>query len=130
MFTKRMSLITLLVALLLLATPVTAQGPSPQHSDPTWQATYWNNVDLAGTAVLQRAEANIDYNWANSSPAPPSGNSAALSLPRSTRICAASVINSPSELVTQPAGIGFPARSATSTLPRWQMDVAPSKQKG
>lgn len=70
MFTKRMSLLTLLLALLLMAAPVTAQGPSPQHSDPTWQATYWNTVDLSGTAVLQRAEANIDYDWGNGSPAP------------------------------------------------------------
>jgi len=70
MFTKRMRLITMLLALLVLAAPVTAQGPSPQHTDPTWQATYWNNVNLAGASVLQRAEANIDYNWAYSSPAP------------------------------------------------------------
>lgn len=70
MFTRRMSLLTLLLALLLVAAPVTAQAPGPQHSDPTWQATYWNTVNLSGTPVLQRAEANIDYDWGNNSPAP------------------------------------------------------------
>jgi len=67
---KRIRLLTLFVALLLLAAPVTAQGPSPQHSDPTWLASYWNNIHLAGAPVLQRAEANIDYNWGSGSPAP------------------------------------------------------------
>jgi hypothetical protein len=70
MFTKRISLLTLLLALMLAATPVTAQAPGPLHSDPTWQATYWNNTTLSGTPVLLRAEANIDYNWGNGSPAP------------------------------------------------------------
>ncbi len=36
----------------------------------------------------------------------------------------------PSLSMTQPAGTGFSARAATSILPRWVMDVAPSKQKG
>jgi hypothetical protein len=67
---KRISLITLLLFVLTLTIPVSAQGPSPQHSDPTWQATYWNTIDLSGTPVLQRAEANIFYEWWTNSPAP------------------------------------------------------------
>jgi hypothetical protein len=47
-----------------------AQGPAPQHSDPAWQAAYFNNMTLAGSPVLQRTEANIDYNWGVGSPDP------------------------------------------------------------
>ncbi|HOT91864.1 MAG TPA: PA14 domain-containing protein [Anaerolineae bacterium] len=67
---KRISVITLLMLVLMLAVPVGAQGPGPQHSDPTWQASYWNNLDLAGTPVLQRAEPDIFYEWWTNSPAP------------------------------------------------------------
>lgn len=40
-----------------------------------WQATYFNNTDLSGTAVLVRGEprgqrAPLDYNWGDGSPAP------------------------------------------------------------
>lgn len=66
---KRISLISVLLFLVLMAAPAVAQGPSPQHSDPTWQASYWNNLTLSGTPVLQRAEPNIDYNWGTNSPA-------------------------------------------------------------
>ncbi|MFZ0544481.1 MAG: PA14 domain-containing protein, partial [Candidatus Promineifilaceae bacterium] len=45
-----------------------AQGPSPEHSDPTWQAQYWNNRFLDGAPVFERSEAAIDYNWGNGSP--------------------------------------------------------------
>ena len=63
---KRILLFGLLV--LLLASPWSgsaawAQGPSVQHSDPYWQATYWNNTSLSGSPVLQRSESNLDYNW-------------------------------------------------------------------
>jgi hypothetical protein len=27
----------------------------PQHSDPAWQASYWNNTDLSGPVVLNRS---------------------------------------------------------------------------
>lgn len=67
---KRISLIALLLALLMVATPGLAQGPvEPQHSDPTWQASYWNNITLSGTAVLQRAETNLSYDWTTGTPA-------------------------------------------------------------
>jgi uncharacterized protein YgiM (DUF1202 family) len=40
-----------------------------------WQATYYNNTDLSGTAVLARGEPRgsqwpLDYNWGDGSPAP------------------------------------------------------------
>jgi hypothetical protein len=63
-----------LVALLITSTAVSdvalAQGNSPDHSDPTWQASYWNNTSLSGSPVLQRSEANLDYNWGIGSPDP------------------------------------------------------------
>ena len=66
---KRICYAILAVLLLSMAVPVAAEGPvNPQHSDPTWEATYWNSVDLSGAAVLQRAEANINYNWGDGSP--------------------------------------------------------------
>jgi hypothetical protein len=69
MLNKRFVFAALIVLLLTLAVPVTAQGPvTPQHSDPTWAASYWNNTTLSGTPVLQRSEANIDHNWSTGSP--------------------------------------------------------------
>ncbi|MDF1514139.1 MAG: PA14 domain-containing protein [Anaerolineae bacterium] len=66
---KRIALAVCVFVLLVMAAPVAAEGPvNPQHSDPTWQATYWNNTDLSGTAVLSRAEANVNYNWGAGSP--------------------------------------------------------------
>jgi hypothetical protein len=66
--------VTILASILLLAlflsSVAVAQDPVPQHSDPNWQASYWNNMTLSGTAVLQRSEANLDYDWGAGSPAP------------------------------------------------------------
>ena len=63
------SLIVLLLSSLMLSSSVvSAQDPSPQHSDPTWQASYWNNMALSGSPVLQRSESNLDYNWGTGSP--------------------------------------------------------------
>ncbi len=61
-----------IVLLLVLTGSVWAQDGdqpiNPQHSDPNWQATYWNNVSLSGTAVMQRAEPNLDWDWGTGSP--------------------------------------------------------------
>lgn len=66
---KRVRLfIGVLIALMLTGTAL-AQGPVwPQHSDPTWQASYWNNMALSGSPVLQRSEANLDHDWGIGSP--------------------------------------------------------------
>ena len=67
---KRWSLLSLLAALLLIVTPVLAQGPVlPQHSDPFWEASYWDNVSLSGDPVLTRQDKNINFDWSTSSPA-------------------------------------------------------------
>jgi hypothetical protein len=60
-----------LIVLLALSSTVSAQGPAvPQHSDPNWQAAYWNNMSLSGTPVLQREEPDLNYNWGTGSPGP------------------------------------------------------------
>lgn len=67
---KRLRMVGLLIALLLGSAPVLAQGPIlPQHSDPSWAASYWNNTTLSGTPVLTRQDANINFNWSTGSPA-------------------------------------------------------------
>ncbi len=66
---KKMRLALLVLVGVLWASPIMAQGPiTPQHSDPNWQASYWNNTTFSGTPVLQRAEPNLDYNWGSGSP--------------------------------------------------------------
>ncbi len=66
---KRIYCLVLVILLLSVAVPVAAEGPvNPQHSDPTWAATYWNNTDLSGTPALQRSEANVNYDWGAGSP--------------------------------------------------------------
>lgn len=70
MLRKLCLLIGLAMALMVAGTAL-AQGPViPQHSDPTWQALYWNNTTLSGPPVLQRSEANLDYDWGTGSPDP------------------------------------------------------------
>lgn len=59
-----------LTALVVMATPAMAQGPiTPQHSDPAWQASYWNNTSLSGTPALTRTDTNIAFDWGSGSPA-------------------------------------------------------------
>jgi hypothetical protein len=59
----------LLFALLLPATPVAlAQDFSPQHTDPGWQAFYWNNPDLSGAPVVQRFDNDLNFDWGLNSP--------------------------------------------------------------
>lgn len=65
-----LSLIGTVVAILVVVSTAWAQGPAPLHSDPTWQAAYWNNMTLSGSPVLERSEANLDYNWGLGSPDP------------------------------------------------------------
>lgn len=58
------------ILLLVVTSPTLAQDITPQHTDPGWQATYWNNINLSGSPVLQRGEGNLDYNWGTGFPAP------------------------------------------------------------
>jgi hypothetical protein len=65
-------LVFLLLILLTPATPALAQDGivRPAVSDPTWQATYWNNAALSGGPALVRSDANLDFNWGTGSPDP------------------------------------------------------------
>lgn len=59
------------IAVLLAPDTVLAQGSiQPQHSDPAWQASYWNNMSLEGNPVLRRGEEPLDHDWGSGSPAP------------------------------------------------------------
>ena len=69
---KRLGLGVALAAVVLtmaLAQGVWAQGDVwVQHSDPSWQANYWNNTSLSGTPVLKRQEAELNHDWGSGSP--------------------------------------------------------------
>lgn len=49
------------------APPPTAPPPA---ADQGWRGEYFNNVDLAGGAVLVRSDPAIDFDWSGGSPAP------------------------------------------------------------
>jgi hypothetical protein len=64
---KKSTLIATLLVL-VLASAVYAQGPVPQHTDPYWQAAYWNNTTLSGTPALTRQEADLNWDWGYGAP--------------------------------------------------------------
>lgn len=47
-----------------------AQDITPRHTDPTWQAQFWNNTTLNGQPVVVRADNALDFDWGFNSPAP------------------------------------------------------------
>ena len=59
-----------LFAVLLFGQVVLAQDIRPRHTDPGWQASYWNNLTLSGAPALQRIEPDLNYNWGGGSPDP------------------------------------------------------------
>lgn len=51
--------------------PALAQGSvRTADSNPAWQASYWNNMGLAGAPALQRSEAELNHDWGYGSPHP------------------------------------------------------------
>jgi hypothetical protein len=69
---KRFGVSLSLVLLVILAsTPIAlAQGGvTPQHTAPYWQAAYWNNTSLSGQPILQRNDAELNFDWGAGSPA-------------------------------------------------------------
>jgi hypothetical protein len=68
MYRKLSILFTFLFAFITVGTTL-AQGPAPQHTDPQWQVSYWNNMSLSGTPIVQTAETNLDWNWGQAGPA-------------------------------------------------------------
>ena len=60
-------------------TPAPVNPPAPP-ANYVWTATYYNNTNLSGNAVLSRGEPRgshypLDYNWGSGSPAPGTVNS-------------------------------------------------------
>lgn len=66
---RRWQLVAVLVLVLLLSGTFRVPA-SAQDTGTGWQATYWNNVNLAGNAVLARNETAVNHDWGFSSPAP------------------------------------------------------------
>jgi hypothetical protein len=68
---RKAGFLSVLVLLLAMAGSVSAfQDVGPQHSDPFWQASYWNNPYLSGQPVFSGNVADINFNWGNGSPDP------------------------------------------------------------
>lgn len=64
-------LLALLMALaVIVPTPVQAQDITPRHTDPAWQAQYWNNPTLSGQPSLVRTDNDINFEWGFGAPAP------------------------------------------------------------
>ncbi len=62
---------TIGLALALLVTgTVYAQGPSVQEGDPSWQASYWNNISLSGAPAWEETVAHLNWDWGYGSPHP------------------------------------------------------------
>ncbi|MBI3957352.1 MAG: hypothetical protein HY328_00985 [Chloroflexi bacterium] len=68
-FTGALLVLVVLLASIFGAANAQAQGPvTPRHTDPFWQASYWNNTTLSGTPVLNREDRALDFDWGTGSP--------------------------------------------------------------
>ncbi|MFN8454699.1 MAG: PA14 domain-containing protein [Anaerolineae bacterium] len=67
---KLIRFVMVIVMISVTASTALAQDITPQHTDPNWQVTYWNNTSLTGPPVVQRTETDLNYNWGSGSPAP------------------------------------------------------------
>ncbi len=64
-------LMLLIVTVLIIGSqPRPLQASTALQTGSGWQATYWNNRTLSGTAVLQRQEAALNHDWGQGSPDP------------------------------------------------------------
>jgi hypothetical protein len=68
MFKRVRFLIGLVIVLTMTNTALAQEPPTPHHSAPIWQASYWNNTSLSGTPALQRGEVQLDHDWGSGSP--------------------------------------------------------------
>lgn len=68
---RRVGFLFVLVLLFGVAGTVSAfQDVRPQHSDPAWQVSFWNNLYLSGQPVLTGSHADINFDWGTGSPEP------------------------------------------------------------
>jgi hypothetical protein len=71
MFKHIRFLIGLVIALMIVQPAGAQEGPiTPQHTDPAWQVTYWNNTSLSGSPAAQFFDTYLDHNWGTGFPAP------------------------------------------------------------
>ncbi|HRJ44127.1 MAG TPA: PA14 domain-containing protein, partial [Caldilineaceae bacterium] len=69
LFTSLLLVLVALLASVLDVDRAQAQGiVTPRHTDPFWQAAYWNNSTMEGTPVLNREERSLDFDWGTGSP--------------------------------------------------------------
>lgn len=54
--------------------PQPPQPPAPPQSDNDWHGSYYNNKDLQGGPTFERTDADINFNWGDSSPGNGLGN--------------------------------------------------------
>lgn len=52
------------------ASSALAQDVTPRHTDPYWQAQFWNNTTLSGQPVVVRNDSALDFDWGFNAPAP------------------------------------------------------------
>lgn len=66
---KQTRFMVFLAATLLLGSLLALVPANPLlAADSSWQATYWNNKTLSGTAVLQRNETDLNNDWGDGTP--------------------------------------------------------------
>ena len=70
-FSAALLVLVALLASIFATGKAQAQGTvTPRHTDPFWQASYWNNTTLSGTPVLNREDRTLDFDWGTGSPHP------------------------------------------------------------
>ncbi len=57
-----------LALLVLIGLLGVSAGTAVHGAESAWNATYWNNIKLEGTPVLQRTEANLNNDWGDGTP--------------------------------------------------------------
>jgi hypothetical protein len=65
---RKSGLLVIVAVAFLIASPVAAQEPEPQHDDPFWRVWYWNNVNLSGLPAWAGQEQSIVHDWGEGSP--------------------------------------------------------------
>ena len=65
---SRLALVTALALTAVQPGLALAQGAGTENSDPTWQASYYNNRSLSGSPAMQRSDADINFDWGSGSP--------------------------------------------------------------
>lgn len=65
---RKIGFLSTLLLLTILTGTAFAQVAGPQHTEATWQTTYWNNMTLSGEPAFQGNDANIVFDWGTGSP--------------------------------------------------------------